>query len=149
MIVLYFLFAILLSLILALLEIQIEGKDGWAQRLPTWRYYRPWFKYLPGGNKPLTGYHSYLWSLLFIYSHLAFLFTIWSIGKELIILSFLIFVLRLEDFLWFVLNPNYGISKFKRGFISWHKQWLGLLPTQYYISFILWGVLFWLGLKLL
>lgn len=45
----------LIPLVLAHLEIQIEGSHGWAEKLPTWRWdsraVRRWF------GKPVTGYH--------------------------------------------------------------------------------------------
>jgi hypothetical protein len=74
------------SAFVALLEIQIEGGAGWAQ--------------------------------LFVFSlgHLPYTMGVqpgWS--TELRILAFLIFFWVLEDFLWFVFNPEYGIRRFRRG----------------------------------
>ena len=37
----------------------------------------------------------------------------------------------IEDFLWFVLNPCFGLAKFAPQFIPWHKKWLLGLPTDY------------------
>jgi hypothetical protein len=145
--VFYFLIAILTSFIFALLEIQIEGEHGWAAKLPTWRFHPRLFKYIPGGNKPLTGYHLYLWWLLITIPHFSFLFTPWSAGKELFTLSFVVFILRLEDFLWFVLNPSYGIAKFQAKHIPWHTNWWVGLPAPYWISFVIWGLTFFPGLK--
>lgn len=144
----YFFFSFLCATLFALLEIQIEGKNGWAGKLPTWKIYKKWFKYIPGGNKPITGYHFYFWTFLASISHLTFLFSQWSLGKELITISFIILVLRVEDFLWFVFNPHYGIRKFKPGLIAWHKSWIGFLPSQYYISLFFWLVFLLLGLHL-
>ena len=51
------------SSIFALLEIQIEGENGWASKLPTWKLKNPFQKII---NWPyITGYHIYL-NLLFI-----------------------------------------------------------------------------------
>lgn len=127
-----------IALIFALLEIQIEGKNGWAKDLPTWKFYKPWFKYIPGGNKPITGYHFYTWVLIFLYLHTVYVFVPFSLKTELVIVSSYIYITRLEDFLWFVLNPNYGIKKFKKGQIPWHKDWIGPLPSQYYVSALFW-----------
>ena len=148
MLIAYFILGIILSTVFALLEIQIEGKNGWAGQLPTWKLYKPWFKYIPGGNKPLTGYHTFLWMLMFLYPHVTFLLTPWDIEKEIILISFVLLVLRLEDFLWVVLNPSYGIKKFKKEFLPWHSQWLGPAPVQYYTSIITWLLLLILGLSL-
>jgi hypothetical protein len=143
----YFLIATLTSVIFALLEIQIEGEHGWASKLPTWKFQHPWFRYIPGGNKPLTGYHLYLWWLLITIPHFSFLFTEWTLGKEFFTLSFVIFILRLEDFLWFVLNPSYGIRKFQAQFIPWHTNWWIGLPAPYWFSLMLWSVTFFEGVK--
>lgn len=144
--------AIITAFIFAKLEIQIEGKHGWAEKLPTWKVYKSWFKFVPGGNKPLTGYHFYLWLLIFTYPHIVFMFTGWSIGKELLLLSFIILVLRLEDFFWGMFNPEYGLTKilsrdFRKNGAWWVNQWWGPLPSQYWISIIIWVTLFYLGLK--
>lgn len=145
-IIFYFILGFAVSIIFALMEIQIEGKDGWAGKLPTWRVDLKFFKFFNGDNKPLTGYHLYLWILLFLIPHTAFIFTSWSVGRELAVVSFYMLFLRVEDFFWFVFNPNYGIKKFKKGSIPWHREWLGPLPLQYYPSILLWGVVFWLSL---
>jgi hypothetical protein len=42
----------------ALVEIQIEGPNGWAARLPTWQVENRWTR-LFWSAKPLTGYHLY------------------------------------------------------------------------------------------
>ena len=54
----------LIALVLAHLEIQIEGPHGWAEKLPTWRWdsrrIRRWF------GKPVTGYHLCLIALFLL-----------------------------------------------------------------------------------
>jgi len=40
MIISFFIFVLIASLLVALAEIQIEGKSGWAKNLPTWRKIR-------------------------------------------------------------------------------------------------------------
>lgn len=149
MLILYFFLGTMTATVFALLEIQIEGKNGWAGQLPTWKFYKPWFRFIPGGNKPLTGYHTYLWLFIFIYPHVCFLFLPWSLGVEIFLLSFVFFVLRLEDFLWHVFNPHFGLKKFKKEFVTWHTQWLWGLPIQYYSSIALWLVLFIVGYSLI
>ena len=46
------------AVLFALLEIQIEGPNGWASSLPTWRVENRWTR-LFYSSKPLTGYHLY------------------------------------------------------------------------------------------
>lgn len=144
---LYFLLGITSAIVFALLEIQIEGPDGWARKLPTWRR-RPWFmEILPGGKKELTGYHLYLWIFLFVYPRIVFVFTPWSVSKELFLWSYIVFVMLLEDFLWFVLNPYFGMKKFRKEHIPWHADWRMGIPTVYYYVALLWLLLVWSGFR--
>lgn len=51
----FFLFILTASILMALFEIQVEGKNGWAADLPTWRSNNKWlYKFM--GNRPVTGY---------------------------------------------------------------------------------------------
>jgi hypothetical protein len=142
---LYFGLAFVCATLFALLEIQIEGKNGWAGKLPTWRIRSAFFRYIPGGTDVITGYHFYLWSFLLAFSHIPFIFVGWNLKRELLLLSFLVLVLFLEDFLWFVFNPHYGLSRFNRKSIPWHHHWIGPFPMQYYTGIIIWCILFWIG----
>lgn len=123
-------FIIIISFIIANLEIQIEGKDGWAKNLPTWRINNKLTKLILGRN-PFTGFH--LWAFLALVTFMHFPFFVglaWTISTELKILAMMFLITALEDFLWFVLNPAYGIKKFNSKDVSWHK-WLGPIPTLY------------------
>ena len=131
-------FWFVLALLLACVEIESEGKYGWAQRMPTW--YRT--KGIPAkifgfllGKKPLTGYHLFLISFIFLMFHMPFVMQMyWSLAQELVCIALLIAWWILEDFIWFILNPYYGIKNFKRSNIWWHSKrcWLfGLVPMDY------------------
>jgi hypothetical protein len=124
-------FMAFMALILALWEIQIEGKDGWAANLPTRRITTGWLVKLDGG-RPLTGYHLYLMLFLVGFIHMPLFFTPWSWRLEFLILGFGAGLGLIEDFLWFVLNPHYGIKNFRKGKIWWHKTWWGPMPSMYY-----------------
>ena len=129
-IILFFGFIILVSILLAKVEIQMEGKDGYAKNLPvTWRTNNKWLRLFFTG----TSYHLYMGLFLVCLIHLPFLVGLtWSIATEMMVLSFLAFVTVAEDFLWFVLNPAYGIRKFKGEHIPWFRdRWLGLTPVWY------------------
>lgn len=79
----------------------------WAKDLPTWR------RKLNFGalfDKELTGYHLYSWLTWILFPHFAIIFGNWSWGKEFLLLSFLFFFFSIEDFLWFVFNPKFGIK---------------------------------------
>ena len=127
----YFVMLVVLAVGLALWEIQIEGKDGWADKLPCWRLENKWVVKIMGGH-PLTGYHVYMVSFILLALHFPAVFTDWNLGKEALVWGFFFGLLVLEDFFWFVLNPHYGIKKFRKEEIPWHKHWWGPVPDFYW-----------------
>ncbi len=142
----YAVYLFVLFTVIALLEIQIEGKDGWAKNLPCWRPKTDSLaaKVYAGimSGKELTGYHIFMFSLPLLILHLPFIAGIkWTLAKELQIVSVNYLFSVIWDFLWFVWNPYYGVERFKPQFISWHKKWLGPVPQDYLagvgLSFIL------------
>jgi hypothetical protein len=40
----------------------------------------------------------------------------------------------IEDALWFVLNPAFGVAKLTPAHVPWHKHWWGPLPVDYWVS---------------
>jgi len=119
----------------ALLEIQIEGRSGWARRLPTWRVENRWTRLLMGA-RPLTGYHLYVHVFVLLLLHLPYALSLvtptWA--AEMRILAFLILFWILEDFLWFVFNPAFGIRKFTPRHATWHApSWWLIMPKEYWI----------------
>ena len=93
------------SLVVASLEIEIEGKDGWAKKLPTWR--------IRGGcgDRPLTGYHVAL-ALAFISISINGAVTaslLQTIPFHRVLYSLAIFTLMMayEDALWYALNYEF------------------------------------------
>jgi hypothetical protein len=121
--------------VFARLEIQIEGPNGWAANLPTWRISNRWTR-LFFGSRPLTGYH--FWMLIFVmmtmHVPLVLQTAFWSWGIELRVVSFYILFFLAEDFLWFVLNPAFGIRRFKREHIWWHApSWWWVMPRDYWV----------------
>ena len=135
MFLLFFAEILVTAFLFAMLEIQIEGTDGWAAKLPTWRISNRWTKAVLG-HKPLTGYHLYAFVFVLIMLHFPFALnlTAFTWKSEMRILSFMIFFWIVEDFLWFVLNPQYGLRKFKREFIWWHEHsWWLIAPREYFI----------------
>ncbi|TAK05639.1 hypothetical protein EPO33_00625 [Patescibacteria group bacterium] len=125
-----------LATVVAGLEIQIEGAHGWAGELPCWRpeghewYARLWDAAM--GGKPMTGYHVFafaLWNLLFFIPFCFGVKITWSRAAEALMWSHLLAVL--EDFLWFVWNPHYGLGRFAPEHIWWHADWWGPVPSDY------------------
>jgi hypothetical protein len=123
----------------ARVEIEIEGPHGWAESLPTWRICNRWTK-LFYGNRPLTGYHLWLQVFVFLLAHLPFALRLcpWSWPAELRVIGFVILFFIVEDFLWFVLNPAYGLKRFRREHIWWHAPtWWWCMPRDYWVFLVL------------
>ena len=70
-----------------------------------------------------------------------------SIRLELRVLGSLAFFWILEDFLWFVLNPAYGLLKFNPGNIPWHHHWLLGVPTDYVVFLTISSIFIWLSFR--
>jgi len=136
-----------LAAIFALAEIQIEGPNGWATSLPTWRAENRWTR-LFFSSKPLTGYHLYTLLFLLVVVHLPFALSLAPITwrAEARIVSFFILFWVLEDFLWFILNPAFGLRRFRPKHVWWHAPtWWWIMPRDYWI-FVPAGVaLYWLS----
>lgn len=121
----------LIALVLALLEVQIEVPHGWASGLPTWKFAHPRWLALANG-KPLTGYHACMIPLLLLLFHLPAVRGPWSWREEGQLLSQFFLVAVFWDFLWFVLNPHYGLRRFRSGEVWWCRRWLLGLPIDYW-----------------
>jgi hypothetical protein len=121
-----------LAALFALVEIQIEGSQGWAAGLPTWRVERsPWLEWFWGG-RALTGYHASVFPFMALAFHFGFLVHgRFSWRLEARVLGALALFWIAEDFLWFVMNPAYGLAAFRPGAIPWHKRWILGVPTDY------------------
>jgi hypothetical protein len=129
---------ILVAIFFAEVEIQIEGPNGWASSLPTWRIENHWLLDLFWGGRPMTGYHAWVFSFMFLIFHLPFFMTgQWSIKLEARAIASLELFWLIEDFSWFVLNPAYGIGKFAPENVPWHKNWILFMPTDYWVFSIL------------
>jgi len=131
-----------LAVTLALIEIEIEGPDGWAANLPTWRPHKDkWYTRLFASlfsNKELTGYHLTVFIFVFLIFHLPFVFGIdlnWDTWLRTMFyyMNFII----LWDFLWFVLNPAFTIKRFNSKNVTWHKKWFWIMPVDYYDNIIM------------
>jgi hypothetical protein len=126
-----FIVALILAFAVAKLEIQIEGPDGWAKNLPTWKIKNKLTEFF-FAEQPLTGYHVWLVIVLLIAFHAGFAIGYpWSFSLELKIIGCFLAAIVFEDFFWFVLNPSFGIKKFNRIGAYWHKSWVGVFPGFY------------------
>lgn len=127
-----------MATVLAVLEIQIEGKHGWAKNLPAWRpkgrnlVVRLYSRMMSG--KEMTGYHLSMFAFVLLLFHLPYVFGLsFSLEHWLKTASFFFMFVVLWDFLWFVLNPHYPLKQFKKEHLDFHhKKWLLGVPTDYW-----------------
>lgn len=136
-------FYFILAALVAMVEIEIEGKYGWAEKLPTWYRTQGFAARVYGvimASRPLTGYHALMFVLIPMFFHLPFASGMeWSIEVELQTLAMYFAWCPLWDFLWFVLNPHYGIGRFQKKYIWWHAKvkWIGRVPLDYLVGIAL------------
>jgi hypothetical protein len=97
------------------------------------------------GGRPITGYHLFMTLFLIAVVHLPLFFLSWTLRLESLLLGFYVGMLLVEDFLWFVLNPHYGIRNFRKGRIWWHKEWWGPVPSLYWVLFVIASLLVYFG----
>ena len=133
----FFLFygsVLLLAPFIALLEIASEGPFGWAEN--AWNF---GYTVDKSQERPFTYYHLSMNLVYFVALNLAF----WRREEwegwlkvlmiEFKVLSWTFMMWVVEDFLWFMMNPNYGLSKFGPEHIWWHKTWFLGVPYHYWI----------------
>jgi hypothetical protein len=124
---------------LAAIEIEIEGGRGWAENLPTWFRKRGPVGRVYGsamGNRPLTGYHVFAFTIPMLLLHLPFVSGVhWTLARELIVLATYFSLAVVWDYLWFVLNPAYTVKRFRRGGVWWFEvPWIWRFPLDYYLG---------------
>jgi len=150
------LFWFLLAGVFAAVEIEVEGKHGWAEKTSTWFRTKGMFAKLYGlamGGKPLTGYHLFMFFLPLLMFHSHFVMGVpWSREAELIVFAMYFVWMPTWDYLWFVLNPAYGVKKFKKQNVWWHARshWLfNITPFDYLfgwgLSVVLAGIASWIA----
>ena len=130
----------------ALTMVNAEGLVGWGGVSPAWKLdTRRWYSFLfwpfaqgrPVNFLPVSAIMTFTVSFL--------LPVIWNINKNIpftlinfgeLVSYFIIFAI-LEDFIWFLINPYYGLRKFNKQIVTWHPRWLGFLPTDYWIALVI------------
>ena len=123
-----------LAWLFAQAEIQIEGARGGAAGLPTWRVQdAPLLRAFFGGRE-ITGYHVFVFSFMAAVFHLPLFLTLrWSWRLEARVLGSLSVFWLAEDFLWFVLNPAYGLARLTPAQVPWHPHWMLGVPVDYLV----------------
>lgn len=130
----------------ARVEVEIEGEAGWAANLPTWRIEEHPLLDIFWGGRPMTGYHAWMFSFIALFFHFPLCFMgEWSIRLEAKILACVMMFWVVEDFLWFVINPAFGLRRFRPQHIAWHKRWACGAPVDYWLFGACSVLLFWYG----
>ena len=130
-----FIFVSILALFFAQVEIQIEGTGGWAANLPTWRIEKHWLLDIFWGGRAMTGYHAWVFPFIALFFHFPFvMMQKWTFRLQCRTIANLMAFWVIEDFLWFVMNPGYGIARFSAHDVPWHIHWLLGVPTDYWVA---------------
>jgi hypothetical protein len=125
---------VVLAWFFAQIEVQIEGGAGWAANLPTWRVESHWLLDIFWGGRAMTGYHAWAFPFIALFFHFPlFFWGYWSWRAQCRILACIMLFWIIEDFLWFVINPDFGLARFNATSVPWHKHWLWLAPVDYWI----------------
>ena len=141
-------FTVLLGYFFANVEIQIEGANGWAGALPTWRIENNVLLDIFWGGRPMTGYHAWVFPFIALFFHFPFCFVHrWSWRLEARAMACAMVFWISEDFLWFLLNPSFGLAKFNHVDAPWHIHWLWFMPTDYWSFSLVAMGLFWLSYR--
>lgn len=127
-------FVTILSYFFANVEIQIEGAQGWAAGLPvTFRIEKHWLLDIFWGGRPMTGYHAWVFSFVFLAFHLPLAWTAkWTPRLEARVVACVMLFWIVEDFLWFILNPAFGWAMLTPAHVPWHIHWFLGFPTDYW-----------------
>jgi hypothetical protein len=132
--ILFLIFLVAMAGFFAKVEIQIEGTEGWAKNLPTWKIESHWLLNILWGGRSMTGYHAWVFSFMAVVFHMPLFFapspTLAIEGR--ILGSFVLFWAA-EDFLWFVFNPGFGIKRFNKENVPWHPRWVFGAPVEYWL----------------
>jgi hypothetical protein len=119
--------------ILARVEIEIEGPEGWAVNLPTWRWGPDWWLNLTNG-KPVTGYHVWLTLFLIGVFHLPLVFAGFSRALWAKCASSYLLTTAAWDFQWFVWNPAWGVKNYFTKPVPWFRRRFWGFPVDYYAA---------------
>lgn len=115
-------FIIVFSFLFAIIEIEVEGRDGWAKNLPT--------PHLTSDEKSLTFYHVYIFLFVFAAFNMIFFIRTQLLNWRNVfyIFSMTLMFFFLEDMYWFFANPFHSILKQN----EWHV-YVGPIPLLYIV----------------
>ena len=138
-------YILLIFVAIAFWEAYIEGRYGWASRQVGWKINTK----VGFMTRPLDGYHFWSWIVMLpMFLMLPFVMFGWNTHLFwLVIIGFLLGSV-LEDFLWFVVNPDFPLRDFNPEGVWWH-YWIGFgkykLP-EFFIVYPILAILIWIFL---
>ena len=114
-------FVYFVSIIYSLMEIEMEGPNGWCTHMPTARNILATF----------TFYHLLMMAfIILVFFQLFHRKDIWMIIMYTTLFFFI------EDVMWFMFNPYYTIKKYSKENIHWHTRWIFGQPIENYICYL-------------
>ena len=82
----------------------------------------------------MTGYLAWAFPFIALCFHFPLVFWgRWSWRAQCRVLACIMLFWITEDFLWFVINPEFGLEKFNAASVPWHKHWFLFAPLDYWI----------------
>ena len=121
------LFIISYAVLWSWFEVEIEGPNGWAVSLPTGCAFLGWTYYHISMNCIV---------LLTLYNGIQFRefsnTTILFANEILFVSEFIVYILIwfvTEDVIWFMINPLFGIHKYRQSEIEWHSKKIWIMGT--------------------
>jgi len=125
-------FVLVFATLWAWMEVEIEGKRGWAVDLPTGCAFLGW-----------TWYHVSMNAIVLLVLQRGLRSVERSAGLLLQCLLFALYAVAwfvVEDVMWFILNPSYGIARYKKDGVPWHasKAWVGGTFVYNWVVLLCW-----------
>ena len=134
--ILIVIYVMLIYVAIAFWEAYVEGRNAWDRRKYGWKInFKTSFL-----SRPLTAYHFWSW-LVMIPMFLMLPLVIFGWDKSLfwLLVSCWFLGAVLEDFLWFVFNPEVSIKEFNERDADWH-YWIGFGKYKLPEFYILWPI---------
>lgn len=131
-----YLYIMIIFVAIAFWEAYVERGQGWARSAGGWRI-NLWVR-------ELTAYHFWAWLVMIpMFLMLPLVIFGWNTSIFWLLVSACIMGTVLEDFLWFVVNPDFPFKDFNPKKVTWYK-WLKLgklaIP-DFYIPYIVIAIL--------
>ncbi|MEK6932792.1 MAG: hypothetical protein AABW56_03275 [Nanoarchaeota archaeon] len=135
-------YILLIFVSIAFWEAYIEGKNGWASKSVGWKMKKDLF-FIKG----ITAYHFWSWIVMIpMFLALPLVIYGWDLKLFGILLTGYFWGAILEDFLWFVINPEFPFKDFNPTKAYWHK-WFKIGKVEFpqgYLFYFIFGLIIWM-----